>query len=570
MALLGTSFQIGRSALAAYQAAISVAGQNLANVGNPNYTRQTGRLESQVGGPVFGGVSPGGGVRMTQLNRHIDEALESRLRFAGSTRSRADVVYQSLSRTETLYNSLGDGNLSSQLSEMLGKFGGLQADPKDSTARDLVISSADSVVSALHRQRTGLVQQVVDLNDQAVATAGEANRISNEIAKLNGQIVTQEADGVTVASALRDQRDSLLHDLSDIMDITTREQDSGSVNVYVGSEPLVEFSRSRGIAVERTIQNGLEIGEVRFADNHGTVTVSQGRLAGLLASRDTHIRDQLDRMDTLARGVIFEVNKIHASGRGLVGYKALTSEYAASDPAAALNTPTAGLQFPVQNGTFIVHMRDTATGQEITRQINVDLDGLGGNDTTLNSLATQLNGVPGLTATVTADNRLQLTAGNGQELHFSEDSSNVLAAMGVGTFFKGTDASDIDIVDGVRGDPRLIAASLSGADNDGDAAGRIAALAESGAGSALLAGRSIIDFHSAMVGDLAVTASAAQTDFDSADGVQQGLQAQREALSGVSLDEEAINLTKYQKAYEGASRYIGVLNDLSDSLLRLL
>ncbi|MFN0138153.1 MAG: flagellar hook-associated protein FlgK [Phycisphaerae bacterium] len=570
MALLGASFQIGRSAMAAYQAALAVAGQNLANVGNPNYTRQTGRLEAQPGGPVLGGVAPGSGVRLTQLNRHIDEALESRLRSALSSRSRSEVLYQSLTQTEALYNELTEGDLSTQLSEMFGKFGGLQAEPKDSTARDLVISSADAVIATLKRQRSGLQQQVIDLNTQAGDVASEANRISNEIARLNGLIVSTESDGVSIASPLRDQRDALLRDLSEIMDIQTREQDTGAVNVYVGSEPLVEFNRSRGVTVIKTLQDGLEIGEVRFADNEGTITVRQGKLAGMLAARDTYVRDQLERLDTLARGMIFEVNKLHAGGAGLVGYQNITSQYDVDDPTAALNSTAANLPFPVKNGSFIVHVRDTATGQETTRQIAIDLDGLGGNDTTLASLATALGGVPGLNASVTADNRLQLSAGNGLQVRFSEDSSDALAALGVGAFFTGTNAANIGIVSEVRADPRLIAASLTGADNDGDMAGRIAALAESGASSSVLSNRSITEFHTSMIGDLAVTGAAALTEYDSADGVHQGLYAQREALSGVSLDEEAINLSKFEKAFEGAARYVNVLNQLSDELLNLL
>ena len=87
MALLGASFQIGRSALAAYQSAIAITGQNIANVGNPNYTRLTGRLTTLQGGPTLGGVAPGGGVNLTALERHVDEALESRLRMSLGTRA---------------------------------------------------------------------------------------------------------------------------------------------------------------------------------------------------------------------------------------------------------------------------------------------------------------------------------------------------------------------------------------------------------------------------------------------------------------------------------------------------
>lgn len=570
MALLGASFQIGRSALAAYQAAIAVAGQNIANVGNPNYTRQSGRLTALNGGITPGGVTPGMGVRLTQLNRHIDEALESRLRFTLAARNNAATVYQSLSQTEQLYNELTDHDLSSQLSSFFGAFGGLQATPTDSTARDLVLHAANSAISTFSRQRSGLIQQVQSLNEQAIGAANQANRLAGQIAELNGQIVIAESDGTSVAGALRDQRDALLRDLSEIMSVQTREQENGAVNVYVGSEPLVEFTRSRGITVERRLEGGLELAQVRYADNGGSVTFREGRLAGLLAARDTHVRDQLDRLDRLARGLIFEVNRVHASGAGLAGYTSLISEYAASDPTVALSSAAANLPFPVRNGTFVVHVRDTASGQEITRQIQVDLDGLNGNDTSLASLAAALNSVPGINASVSTDNRLQLSAASGSEIRFSEDTSDVLAALGVGTFFSGTNAGNIAVADSIRSDPRLIAASLTGDDGDGGNAGRIAALAAGGARSTLLGGRSIIEFHAGMIGDLATRTASALDAADAADIIHQSLTAQRESISGVSLDEEAINLAKFENAFQGAARFVSVLQQMSDELLNLL
>jgi flagellar hook-associated protein 1 FlgK len=569
MGLLGPSFQIGRSALTSYQAALAITGQNIANVGNPDYARQSGRLTALVGGPVAG-VTPGAGVGLFRLRRHVDEALEARLRYASAQKAKAEQIHSSLTQTEALYNELSDQDVSSLLSEFFGGFGGVQTTPTDMTARDLVVNAGDGISKTMHRMREGLVQQVRDLNDQAVAVANHANDLSNEIADLNKQIVTAESDGRTIASPLRDQRDSALRELGELMDITTREQPGGSVNVYVNSEPLVDFGRSRGITVARELRDGLEIASVRFADDNGPITVREGKLAGLLAARDTHIRDQLDRMDNLARGLIYEVNRIHSQGTGLIGYESVTSEHAVLDPGAILNSTAAGLDFPVNNGTFEIRVHDRTTGAITTRQIDVDLDGLGGNDTTLASLAAQLNTVPGVTASVTADNRLQISAAPGSDISFGNDSSGALAALGVGGFFKGSDAATIDVADAIKNDPRLIAASLSGQSNDGDNAGRIAELASTTQTSALLGGRSIGDYHSDMVGDLAVTAHGALSTFEATDAVHQGLVAQREAISGVSLDEEAINLTKYERAFQGAARYIDVLNQMTDEVLRLL
>lgn len=569
MSLTG-ALQIGRSALSAYQAAISVTGQNIANLANTDYSRQSGRLAAMYAGSSYGSVQLGAGVQLSQLTRHVDEALESRLRASLGSSAAAEVIYQTLSQTEAAYNELTEEDISTQLSELFARFGELETDSQSTSTRSLTIAAAESLASAIQRQRNGLVDQIAELNDSAAAAAEQAGEFCAEIASLNVLIAEQEADGTTVASTLRDNRDALLRDLSELMDIEVREQSNGSVNVYVGSEPLVEYDRSRGPIVETVLEDGVEVATLRFSDTNGTVVISDGKLYGLLQTRDEYLQDQIDRLDTLAAGLIYEVNRIHSSGVGLVGYEQLLSEYSVVDTSAALDSTAAGLPFPLENGTFIVHMRDATTGEEITRQIEVDLDGLNGDDTTLESLAADLNDVPGLTATVTADNRLQLDADSGQEMWFSEDSSGALAALGLGTFFTGESAQDIAVRDELSDDPRLLAVSQSGALSDGDNAGQLANLALSSSTSTLLGGRSIQDYHEALVTDLGVEASAALADQEAAETVYESLYAQREAISGVNVDEEAVNLTQYETAYQGAAHYITVVDSLTDEIMALL
>ncbi len=565
--MIGNGYQIGRSALAAYQAAISVTGQNIANVANPNYTRQTGRLTAQLGGEQVGD-RPGGGVALSQIQRQTDAALVSRLRTAGATRDGAQVIAGALSQTEALYNELSEDDLSTQLSQLFASFAALQTSPQDITQRDLVIANADRVIQTVNRQREGLVNQVGDLNEQAVIAAEEVNGAAQEIAELNSLIVQQEAGGYT-ASALRDRRDALLNDLGSMVDLLVREQPNGSINVYVGSEPLVAFDRARELTIDRRLEDGLEIASIRFADSGAPVSEGNGQLPALVAARDLYVRDQLDRLDELSRGLIFEINSLHSEAVGLHGMASVYSEYHVTDPGATLNDPAAGLTFVPQNGTLLVKLRDTEAGTETTSQIEVDLDGLNGDDTTLNSLAADLNAIDGLSASVTADNRLFIQADAGLEFHFAEDRSNVLAALGIGGFFTGTSADSLDVVADVRSDVGLIAASLSGSLADADNAGRIARLTDGNQASSMLGGRSIRDFHLGMVGDLAVQASAAQTDAEAADAVYTGLYAQREAISGVSLDEEAINLSQYQTAFEGAARYLSVVDEMTNEILAL-
>lgn len=568
MAVLGASFQIGRSALAAYQAAISVVGQNIANVGNPDYTRQSGRLSPIENGLGYGGVTPGAGVRMSALTRHADEAVESRLRMALGTREAATASLQSLAQLETFFNELTGEDLSTQLGEMFSSFSSLQTTPTETTTRNLTVAAADNLIASLHRQRRDMVQLAGDLNTSVVTAVRRANEIAEEVAGLNQQIVVEESRGFGASSPLRDRRDALLRELGGLMDIRSQPQQNGSVNLYIGGEPLVEFAGSRGLTVETELQDGLELTRVRFADNNGTVVIRDGQIAGLLRARDQNILGVMDRLDRLANGLIYEVNRAHSTGRGLVGYRQITGSYSVMDTSTALNSDDAGVPFPVQNGTLIVHVRSTETGREITRQIEIDLDGLNGDDTSLAGFANLLNGIDGLSASVTTDNRLRIVAADGSEVSFSEDTSGVLAALGVATFFQGQHAGDIDINPAIRSDVRLIAASLTGEAGDGDNAGRIASVGAMA--SDLLDFQTLEDFHTSTINRLAVDASAARTAEEAADAIHTGLTAQRESISGVSLDEEAINLAKFEKAFQGATRFLSVVDQLADEVLGLV
>jgi flagellar hook-associated protein 1 len=568
VAILGAAFQIGRSALAAYQAAITITGQNIANVGNANYTRQSGRLTAVSGGLTLAGVSPGLGVNLDGIQRHFDAAVEARLQMSLAARSGAQTTHDALNQVEGLYSELSDYDLSSQLTSLFNSFTNVQTDPQAMTAREQVLAKAQAVVRTIQRQRSGLLTQIDDLNHSAVAGVTDANTITAEIAQLNEQIATAQTGGTGGDSGLRDRRDGLLRDLSELMEIQTREQPSGAVNVYVGSEPLVEYGRARALTADTTRDGGVERVQIRFADSQAPVTLRSGKLAAIITTRDDKLAGQLNDLDQLARGLIYETNRVHSTGTGLVGYTNLTGSYPARDSTAPLNDPAAGLPFPVQNGTFLVNIRDTASGQVTTHMIPVDLDGLNGDDTSLGQLTTALDDLPGLSASLTSDNRLQISTDSGFEVSFAEDTSGALAALGIGTFFDGTDAATLRVNTQLQADPRLLASSLNGAPGDGGNAGRLAAVGTTA--SSLLGARSVQDFHAGMTNRLAVDTAAAQNSFDASDAVYSSLLAQRESASGVSLDEEAINLTMFERSFQGASRYLSVLDTLSTEILTLV
>src|SRR6185503_12424491 len=161
-----------------------------------------------------------------------------------------------------------------------------------------------------------------------------------------------------------------------------------------------------------------------------------------------------------------------------------------------------------------------------------------------------LDAINGVTATITAG-KLKLTADSSDiELSFSQDSSGVLAAVGVNNFFTGSDARDIAVNTTLKEKPALLAAAKNGNQGDNQTALAIAALESAKLQS--LSGASLKETYQGMVNGVAVQAATARNNAQAAQTVEETLVAQRESLSGVSLDEEAINLIRQQRAFQAA------------------
>lgn len=563
---LGSALQIGRSAVLAYQSAMELIGNNIANAGNSAYSRLSPNLAAV---PIHGagGVSIGAGVRLAGVQRNVSQAVEARLLSGRADRESARAQSDVLQRMEAIFNALGDDNLGSQIEKFFKSWGDLQNAPQDFATRSLVLSTGSQLAGAIRQTRSDLVSTHDEVNRQIDTLVGRVNQLTSQIADLNVQVVAAEAGGGS-AGALRDQRDDLVRQLSELAGVTTRDQPGGAVNVYVGSEPVVLFGAARAVeSVREQGANQLVDYTVRLVDNHARLTPSSGQLAGAIAGRNTDVGLQIARLDQLAAALIQEVNKVHASGQGLSGFSTLTGEVGASDATAALNAPAAGLVPAPRSGTFFIDVRDAATGTTVRRQITIDLDGVG-SDTTLNSLAAQINAsVPNLTATVQPDGKLKLDAASGYSFTFADDSTYALAALGLNTFFAGSDASDITLAAGVADAPQRLAASTSGLIGDGSNAGKLSAVLEATVTG--LGGATMGDFYNASVGTHAVASAAANNALQATDAILSSLEAQRESVSGVNLDEEAIRMVTYQRAFEGAARYVNTVNEMLQTLLSI-
>jgi flagellar hook-associated protein 1 FlgK len=213
----------------------------------------------------------------------------------------------------------------------------------------------------------------------------------------------------------------------------------------------------------------------------------------------------------------------------------------------------------------MVHDPDTGITQ--TTDVLVDLNGLG-SDTTLADLAGMLDAIEGISAAVTSDGELTISSdSSGQELAFGGDTSGVLAALGLNTFFSGRNASSLGVSQVLQADPAKFAASRGGIATDTENAVELAAFSNRPIASQNDA--SVTTLYENMIGETAQASSVAQAVAEGAQTFENTLRGQKSALSGVNLDEEAVDMLALQQGYQAAARYISTLSDLMDVLVSL-
>ncbi|HEX7011061.1 MAG TPA: flagellar basal body rod C-terminal domain-containing protein, partial [Phycisphaeraceae bacterium] len=390
-----------------------------------------------------------------------------------------------------------------------------------------------------------------------------------QIEDLNNRIAVQE-HGSGGASALRDQRDAALSELARYLDISTVESPSGVVDVYVGSLPIVLNGQSRGVELKKATVDGELEAQLVVAADGSPLDISSGQLGAMVQFRQEDLAQAIGDLDTFAAQLIWQVNRIHSQSQGLQSFQSITGATKVADADAALNDEAAGLDLPPAHGSFQIHVTQLSTGQRLTYTINVDLDGINpAGDTTLTSLAADLDAISDITASVSADGRLQISADtNDFRISFSDDTSGVLASLGINTFFTGTSARDIGVNSVVAQDVNLLAAGRGHAVGDNQAALAIAGLRQTGVDE--LGGMSLPEYWSRHVEDLAAKLSATRQQVDADTVVLENLQAQQQAISGVNIDEEAIDLVRYQQAYQASARFLSVVDELMRTLLAMV
>jgi flagellar hook-associated protein 1 FlgK len=324
--------------------------------------------------------------------------------------------------------------------------------------------------------------------------------------------------------------------------------------------------------------------------------IGNGQLGGWLDMRDQILAKYELDLDAFAKEFAWTVNLQHSQGIGLAALSTVTGTYAAVTGAVPATTGVNGAlgtasglvyQDKIVNGSFKLWIYDgngdLVDGDAVTVNIVAGT-------TTLTSLSADINTKVGLTAAVgrigasiTSDT-LKVDADAGYTFAFSEDTSNVLAALGINTFFSGYSAENIAVNDRIGSNINAIAAAQVNVDGSFAAGDNRNAMAVSDLQYASqnisrwtcdrINGNtegaittSLEDYYHSMVGSIGITSAGISRNTSFNEVMVSKLSDIRDGISAVSLDEEMTNLIKFQQAYAAAAKLINAADEMLDTLL---
>jgi flagellar hook-associated protein 1 len=441
-----------KQALASQQFALSITQRNVANASNESYTREDA---------VFTDVTASGGAGVTiqaYRDRYLDFSIGQELQSLGKQQAQSSA----LSQIDAIFNENSGQGLQAALSDFFNSFSALSATPEDLTLRQQVLSKAAVLTSEFHRLCAGLQRVQYSVNNSVTSTVDEINSITSKIADLNKQI--PGAIGSENEFALRDDRQKLLESLSELIDVSYYETESGSITVTTGQGGLLIAGRE-SYALESSPMPDSGFQGVQLGGADITAILKSGELAGLIDARN-QITGYISSLDDIAAGVAGRVNEQHAAG--------------------------------------------------------IDLDGVSGADIfSYTTLSAGSNSGAARSISVALSDARKLAAADPSGGPGSSENAKLLFAIK---------------------DEKLFTSSTETASQ----------------------------FYARLIYNIGSDEQSAANEVTTQKSILEQLKNQRDSVSGVDLNEEAVNLIKYQKAYQASARFATVLDGLSDEILNII
>jgi flagellar hook-associated protein 1 len=536
--------------------AMEVTGHNIANVQTEGYSRQEVSFETTI--PRFTEAGRiGTGVKVGGINRAHDEFLQLQILGESEELGKSRVKKEVYDQIEILLSENSGQSVNKSLSNFFSGIQDVASNPTSPAERSSLLAEGQELVSTFNNLGDSLFQIQQNLNALVSVDIGKVNSFIKEIAQLNEVIHANEPTTFS-ANDYRDQRDLKVKKLNEIIDLDYVDENDGQISLTrTDGTPLVLKSTAFTLLTS-TNGNNKSFNDVIVQGPEGnntniTSTITGGTLKGYLDMRDKVVEEVKDKLDRLAAGFVKEFNEIHQQGFGIDGstgnnfFKALTT-------------------------TVLTNVNNTGSAKLIATNgdpSNISVDKYeititDSNSFTLNNLTTGSS-----SGTFTFQQGSAFNLANGYTVAIS-------GTPAVGDKFRlsaSENASrNMSLGSGVLSNANKISAGLKTRRDGGNALNLIKLQSQLVFDSVTLdsAGSGTFtfdEFYNSLVSTLGVQASASQSSLKQQEGILRQLNIRRESVSGVSIDEEMINMIKFQQAYNAAARLISIVDEMMENIM---
>lgn len=321
-----SGISIALRALQAQQASLDVTAHNVANANTPGFSRQTAVLSTTRAYPVptlTGGVSNGQygtGVQVSQIARMRDLFVETRIRQESPHLAYWETLQEGLAQVELFFNEPGETGISAALDQLWDALQDLSHGADSDSVREVVVQRAEVLVEAIRNTRNQLQSLREDLNDDVQVLVSKVNTLARQIADLNNQIGKVSATG-NHPNDLLDQRDLLLEQLSQIVDIEVTDDHANMVIVTLNGVSLVQRSTAYVLETYRepSETEGYDKYQIRWQSTGSPAVIQSGELGATLALRDQEVQHYINELDEWTWNFAEVFNTIHKQGFDLHG-----------------------------------------------------------------------------------------------------------------------------------------------------------------------------------------------------------------------------------------------------------
>lgn len=534
------------SGLSAAQAALSTTSNNISNYTVAGYSRQT-ILLNQANSTLSGNSYYGNGVNVTGVQREYDEFITAQLRGSSANYSAVNTQYNQISNIDDLL-STSTTSLSTSIQSFFTNVSNVVSNADDPSARQSMLSYAQGLVNQFQTTAQYLTNMQNSVNTDVSSSVDQINTYTSQIADLNTQIAKLTTAG-SAPNDLLDQRDQLVNNLNNVVGVSVSQQD-GSYIVTMGSTTLVNGKNTTQLVAmpsssdpSRTTVGYVDktAGNVEIPEK----TLTTGSLGGLLAFRTQDLDTAQNQLGQLAAAFTTSFNAVQTTGYDSNGD--LGSKFFNIGSPTVLsntkNTGTAEVTAAWSDSSALKASNYTVsydgTNWSVTRMSdNVKVTPTTGTDTDGNTTLS----FDGLDLTVSG-------TAQAKDSFLVKPVQNVIAGMSVAI----TDESQI-----------AAASSATSGESDNTNAQKMLALQDKNLvnGNATLA-----QAYATIVSTVGNKTSSLETASTTQENVVTQLTDRQQSVSGVNLDEEYANLTKYQQFYMANAQVLQTASTIFNALM---